>query len=198
MQPARNFARRGTPSPCRPLLVEYCAMQASCQYCDSKHILDDKQIGDHARVKFRCANCGQTTEVDLGKDSNRTTISSVRAEAVPFVEPTVIEDQRGLGLPKDKELKLHVTAGKSQGTSHVLDRPRLIVGRLGADFAIEDSEVSRWHCAIEVSGEQVNVRDLDSRNGVFVGDKRIKTSPLQNESEFRIGSTVFRLSITPK
>jgi len=173
-------------------------MQATCQFCESRHILDDKHVGGHARVKFRCVNCGQTTEVNLAEDSNRTVISTVRADAVPYVEPTVIEDQRGLGLPKDKELKLHVTAGKSTGASHILDRPRVIVGRLGADFAIDDSEVSRWHCAIEVSGEQVNLRDLDSRNGVFVRDQKIKTAPLQHDSEFRIGSTVFRLSISPK
>jgi len=173
-------------------------MQASCQFCDSKHILDDKHISGYTRVKFKCANCGQTTEVDLAQDSNRTTISTVRADAVPYVEPTVIEDQRGLGLPKDKLLKLAVTAGKSAGGSYVLDRPRVIIGRLGADFAVEDSEVSRWHCAIEVSGEQINLRDLDSRNGVFVRDQKIKTSPLQHDSEFRIGSTVFRLSVTAK
>ena len=173
-------------------------MQVSCQHCDSKHVLDDKQVGGHARVRFKCAHCGQTTQVDTSNDTNRTTISSVQADAVPYVEPTVIEDQRGLGLPKDKSLALHVTAGKSKGLVHALDRPRVIIGRLGADFAVEDSEVSRWHCAIEVSGEQVNLRDLDSRNGVYVGDQKIKTSVLKHESEFRIGSTVFRLSIAPK
>ncbi len=173
-------------------------MQAQCQHCDTKHVLDDKQIGGFARVKFKCANCGQTTEVDLSQDANRTAVSAVRADAVPFVEPTVIDNQRGLGLPKEKKISLHVLAGKSKGHSFVLDRPRVIVGRLGADFAVEDSEVSRWHCALEVSGDRINLRDLDSRNGVFVGDQKIKTFGLQNDSEFRIGSTVFRLSIAPK
>lgn len=173
-------------------------MQATCQHCDTRHVLDDKQVGGHARVRFRCTNCGQTTQVDASQDANRTSVSSVHAEAVPFVEPTVIETQRGLALPKDKSLSLHVITGKSKGLMHVLDRPRLIVGRLGADFAVEDSEVSRWHCAIEVSGDDVSLRDLDSRNGVYVRDERVKSVALQNDSEFRIGSTVFRLSIAAK
>ncbi len=173
-------------------------MQAQCQHCDAKHVLDDKQVSGFARVKFKCGSCGLTTEVDLAQDANRTTISTVKAEAVPFVEPTVIDDQRGLGLPRDKSLTIQVLAGKSKGTSYLLDRPRVIVGRLGADFAVEDSEVSRWHCALEVSGDKINLRDLDSRNGVFVGDQRVKTFALENNSEFRIGSTVFRLNIAPK
>ncbi len=173
-------------------------MQTACQHCDTRHVIDDKQIGEHSRVRFRCSNCGQTTEVDAKGDANRTFISSVKADAVPYVEPTVIDDQRGLGLPREKMLSLHVIAGKSKGLKHVLDRPRLIVGRLGADFAVEDSEVSRWHCALEVSGDQVNLRDLDSRNGVFIGEERVKNAALKDQSEFRIGSTVMRLEVAAK
>jgi predicted Zn finger-like uncharacterized protein len=173
-------------------------MQATCTHCGARHVLDDKQIGGHARVRFRCTQCKQSTEVDIGQDSNRTSISSARAEAVPYVEPTVIDDQRGLGLPADKKITLQVTGGKSAGLAHDFDRPRMIIGRLGADVAIEDGEVSRWHCAIEVAGNEVHLRDLDSRNGVYVGEQRVKSAPLQNGSEFRIGSTILQLQITPK
>ena len=173
-------------------------MQAICQNCGSKHVLDDKQIGSHARVRFRCSGCGQSTEVDVGGDTNRTFISTGRADAVPYVEPTVLEEQRGLGLPTDKKISVRVTTGKSKGLELVLHRPRMIIGRLGADMAVEDSEVSRWHCAVEVSGGQIILRDLDSRNGVYFGEQKVKSVELQHDSEFRIGSTLFRLIITPK
>lgn len=173
-------------------------MQVECHLCGSRHVLDDKQIGGHPRVRFRCGQCGQTTEVDISGDANRTSITVVGADAVPFVEPTVIEGQRGLGLPGATHVSLVVTAGKSKGLRHLLARPRIIIGRLGADVAVDDSEVSRWHCAIEVTGDQIHLRDLDSRNGVFIGDEKIKSAELKNESEFRIGSTIFRLSVSPK
>jgi predicted Zn finger-like uncharacterized protein len=173
-------------------------MQATCTHCGARHVLDDKQIGTHKRVRFKCAQCGQPSEVDIAQDANRTSISFVRADAVPWVEPTVIEGQRGLSLPADGMVSLLVIAGKSKGLAHACDRPRIIIGRLGADMAIDDAEVSRWHCAVEITGHQAQLRDLDSRNGVFVGDQRVKTAALQHESEFRIGSTVLRLLITAK
>lgn len=173
-------------------------MQVTCESCGSKHVLDDKQVGSHARVRFKCSACGKSTEVEVGRDTNRTFISTASAEAVPYVEPTLLEEQRGLGIPNDRKISVRVTAGKSKGLELVLQRPRLIIGRLGADMAVEDSEVSRWHCAIEVSGEEVTLRDLDSRNGVYFGEQKVKSTVLQHDSEFRIGSTVFRLLITPK
>lgn len=173
-------------------------MQATCTHCGSKHVLDDKQIGGHPRVRFKCTQCGLPTEVDVAQDTNRTTVSFVRADAVPCLEPTLINDQRGLALPGDRKIVLQVTAGKSAGLSQLFDRPRMIIGRLGADVAIEDSEVSRWHCAVEISGGEIHLRDLDSRNGVYVGDQRVKSAPLQHGSEFRIGSTILQLQISSK
>ena len=173
-------------------------MQATCDHCGSKHILDDRQVGSNLRVQFRCASCGQATLVNVDLDPGRTTASFVRADAVPFVEPTVVSEKRGLALPPDKVISLTVTQGSSQGLKYKLDRSRVIVGRLGADLAVNDPQVSRWHCAVEVSGEQVQLRDLDSRNGVFVNGERVYTAELKHQSEFHIGSTVIQLSITPK
>jgi hypothetical protein len=173
-------------------------MQATCHLCGCKHVIDDKQIGTSARVRFRCTQCGQPSEVDIGQDMNRTTVSFVKADVVPFVEPTAIGDQSGLALPSDKTIVLNVVAGKSNGVNHTLDRPRVIIGRVGADLPVDDSEVSRWHCAVEVQDHEVRLRDLDSRNGVYIGNERVKSAVLQHASEFRVGSTVFRVSITPK
>jgi pSer/pThr/pTyr-binding forkhead associated (FHA) protein len=79
-----------------------------------------------------------------------------------------------------------------------VDRPRIIIGRLGADFAIDDPEISRWHCVIEVCGHEIRLRDLDSRNGTFVGSQRIRTSFLMNDAEFRVGNSRLRLAIQPR
>ncbi len=173
-------------------------MQATCDHCGTKHVLDDRQIAGNTRVKFRCTRCGQVTDVDVSSDTNRTTISVVRADAELFVEPTAISDQVGLALPPDKSLTLTVTQGASQGQSFNIDRPRVVIGRLGADFAIEDPEVSRWHCVVEVRGTEIRLRDLDSRNGTFMDKRRVRTAELQNDSEFRIGTSLLRLAIKPR
>jgi pSer/pThr/pTyr-binding forkhead associated (FHA) protein len=73
-----------------------------------------------------------------------------------------------------------------------------VLGRSGADLAINDSEISRWHCSIEVKDDVVRLRDLESTNGTFFADERVRVAELQHLSEFRIGTTVIMLSITPK
>jgi pSer/pThr/pTyr-binding forkhead associated (FHA) protein len=45
-------------------------------------------------------------------------------------------------------------------------------------------------------GDRVILRDLNSTNGTFVNEQRITTMNLENQQEFRIGTTVFMLIIT--
>jgi transcriptional regulator with AAA-type ATPase domain len=51
------------------------------------------------------------------------------------------------------------------------------VNRLGsgsdADLVVDDPTVSRSHAELAVEGDAVHVRDLTSRNGTFVGDRKI-------------------------
>ncbi len=169
-------------------------MQATCDHCGTKHVLDDRQIAGSLRAKFRCSKCGQVTRVEVASDVTRAN-GSVRADAEVFVEPTAVSDQIGLGLPDGKTITLTVLDGKSQGQSFTFDRPRIIIGRLGADFAIDDAEISRWHCVIEVRGDEIRLRDLDSQNGTFVGSERIRTSFLLHNAEFRVGNSRLRLAI---
>lgn len=173
-------------------------MQAACAHCGTTHVLDDRQIGAHNRVKFRCNKCEMTSEIDVRSDTARTMLSTVKADAVVYVEPTAVSDQMGLTLPPDKKITLRVVGGKSSGQEHVLGRPRVIVGRLGADVALDDPEISRWHCALEVRNTQVMLRDLDSRNGVFVNGQRVREAQLAHEGEFNIGGSRLRLDISPK
>lgn len=171
-------------------------MQATCDHCGTKHVLDDRQVAGSLRVKFRCTRCGQITRVEVASDPKRAD-QSVRADAEIFVEPTAVSDQLGLGLPEGKTITLTVVDGKSQGQSFAFDRPRIIIGRLGADFAIDDPEISRWHCVVEVRGSEIRLRDLDSRNGTFVGNERVRTSILPHNAEFRVGNSRLRLAIQP-
>jgi len=64
-----------------------------------------------------------------------------------------------------------------------------IIGR-DADVAVrlDSPKVSRRHARIEVSGESATLYDLDSKNGVFVGDERVVNSrALRSGDAIRIG-----------
>jgi Protein of unknown function (DUF3662)/FHA domain len=62
------------------------------------------------------------------------------------------------------------------------------IGRgIDADIQIDDTSVSRLHCAI-VLGSDVLVRDLDSTNGTIVDGNRASESVLRDGSIIKIGN----------
>ncbi len=178
-------------------------MQAACSHCGTLHALNEAQIGDHPRVQFRCSKCGQTTIVEVVRPPDRTQVISplpsfARGEGAPSLGTTIASQYQGLSLPVGKAITLSVVAGPAKGLVYPISKPRVVLGRTEADVEINDPEVSRWHCAVEVKGEAVRLRDLDSTNGTFFNEERVRAAELKHLSEFRIGSSVVRLSITPK
>jgi hypothetical protein len=100
-----------------------------------------------------------------------------------------------LVLPHNEVIRLQVTEGNRQGTLFDLSKPLMTIGRLGggADIEIDDPEVSRLHCSIEVRRDAILLQDMHSKNGTFMGDSRVFTARLRADSEFRVGGTVLRV-----
>ena len=59
---------------------------------------------------------------------------------------------------------------------------------------IDDATVSRHHARLTIAAGRVSLEDLGSKNGTFINGKRIKTSELEDGSEFDVGGVrlVFR------
>jgi predicted Zn finger-like uncharacterized protein len=180
-------------------------MEARCGTCNTKHTIDDKQLAGYERIQFRCAKCGAMTLVDLKRRPERTKSTTplpsfARGSNAAVVTAEILKEPPGLSLPKDKDLTLTVIGGLSKGESHVLKKPRVVMGRSGggAEFEVDDAEVSRWHCAIEVKDGMVWLKDLESTNGTYFEEERTRAAVLPDGAQFRIGSTFIELKITPK
>ncbi|MGH9793134.1 MAG: FHA domain-containing protein [Candidatus Acidiferrales bacterium] len=124
--------------------------------------------------------------------------SFARAGAGASLAGTIVSQYAGLVLPPDKSITISVIAGPSKGMVHTMKQPRAVIGRSDADVEVRDPEVSRHHCSIEVKGDVVRLRDLDSTNGIYLDDERVRNAELQHLSEFRIGATTILVQITPK
>lgn len=120
------------------------------------------------------------------------------ARAGASLAGTIVSQYAGLVLPPDKSITISVIAGPSKGMVHTMKQPRAVIGRSDADVEVRDPEVSRHHCSIEVKGDVVRLRDLDSTNGIYLEDERVRNAELQHLSEFRIGATTILVQITPK
>jgi type II secretory pathway predicted ATPase ExeA len=82
---------------------------------------------------------------------------------------------------------LLVSAGQTL-SEHALHPGRLIIGRTGAnDLQIDSRFVSRHHCQIVTTAKACVIEDLNSTNGIFMQDKRIRRHALRDGDVVTIG-----------
>ena len=71
-------------------------------------------------------------------------------------------------------IHLIVLDGKHAGRHIQLPLTQFVIGRdPHCHLRPASSDVSRYHCAIAMNAGQVHVRDLKSRNGTFLNDRRV-------------------------
>lgn len=121
--------------------------------------------------------------------------AQVRRDAV-LAEIMIRGNDNSLQLPEYRRYSLAVIQGYNSGEIFQISKPMMVIGRSDADIIVKDLEASRQHARIDVMGERVILRDLNSTNGTFVNEQKITTVSLENQQEFRIGTTVFMLIIT--
>jgi predicted RNA-binding Zn-ribbon protein involved in translation (DUF1610 family) len=177
-------------------------MQTACIHCGTEHLLKDAELGSHSKVQFKCSKCGKATILEIKRRADSTVVmtplpSFARANAtssnlnLPPPDP-------GLRLPAKKKVVLSILSGPSKGEAHTLTKPRIVVGRQGADIALNDPEVSRHHCLLEVRDTYINLKDMDSTNGTFYEEERVRAAMLQDGTEFRVGDSLIRVSFQAK
>ncbi|MFZ0642351.1 MAG: FHA domain-containing protein [Candidatus Acidiferrales bacterium] len=155
-------------------------------------------------AQIRCWMCAQSSLVDLMPlDMNASTMVTepLAPENRPFAAARLAESARTqtatLDLPVGKSITISVIDGPSSGFQRDLTMPLVTLGRLrgGADIEIDDPQVSRLHCAIEVKNDAVFLRDLRSTNGTYVAGRRVLAAKLDASAEFRIGISALRIDI---
>jgi ribosomal protein S27AE len=177
-------------------------MQTACTRCGQQHLLNDAVVAKHAKVQFRCTRCGQVTIVEIKRRADQTVVISpvpsfARSDTATATLKLPPADE-GLQLPAKADVVLTVTDGPEKGKTFALSTPRVVIGRTGADVALNDPEISRHHCLLEVRDRFVNLKDLDSTNGTFLDEGRVRAAVLQDGAEFRLGSTTIQLNLRAK
>jgi hypothetical protein len=178
-------------------------MKAACSSCGAQHSLPDNQLLGLPRVQFKCVKCGTNTIVEIASSPDATQVLTplpgfARSAGAPWLAANNANEASSLQLPAGKAIALSVIAGPSRGLVYPVEKPRVVVGRADADIVINDKEISRWHCAIEIKGDVIRLRDMDSTNGTYFADERVRVAELKHLSEFRIGTSVLLVSVTPK
>jgi signal transduction histidine kinase len=84
--------------------------------------------------------------------------------------------------------KLHIKSPSGHTEDLLLVKPKYSVGRFpGNDIILEDTDVSRQHCLLQLRNERFEVEDLGSRNGTYLNGRRINKASLKNGDQLQIG-----------
>jgi tetratricopeptide (TPR) repeat protein len=92
-------------------------------------------------------------------------------------------------------VRLAVRVGRDRGKDFPLPaRGEMVLGRGDdCDIVLRDGEVSRRHCSIHIADGHVQIKDLDSINGMFVDGRKVAEAELDSGAEVRVGQTVLSL-----
>jgi len=90
------------------------------------------------------------------------------------------------------------SAADSDGDAMTFRLPPGAVKTVGraprADFVVDAALVSRLHCRLTAADESVDVVDLDSTNGTYINDQRVKTGCIKIGDRLRVGRVEFTIS----
>ncbi len=105
---------------------------------------------------------------------------------------TVFVDERATKR-RLRKARLSVVGGKDQGRQLLIDRERVTIGRsVICDLALSDKAVSGTHFEVVAGERGYLLRDLDSTNGTYVGELRVREVWLRPGTVVRAGQTLLR------
>ncbi len=181
------------------------AKKIKCAKCASVFEVTNPSFETVPAGELSDATVNRKEASPAGSAAQRPTSTSAPAHD-PTVDTTkelrisrdLIGAEPGSRLTDTKKFSLAVISGPDAGKIYPLDRARTVIGRSGADLVLNDTEISRKHCAVEVRDERVVLIDLGSTNGTFVDEEKVTESQLSNQSEFYMGASTLMLIITDK
>lgn len=164
-------------------------MLIECPDCHALCVVDASALAAARKVEGLCEDCDSHLVVEL---SVRTL-----AQKQALSEPTQpFQRDSEIALPVGQLVALAVTSGPMLGHVFRLTKPKVIVGRGEADIQLDDPEVSRKHCVVEVRGSGATLIDLDTTNGTNVDGERVQSAELRHLSEFQLGCTTLMFTVT--
>ena len=189
-------------------------MIIECTNCQARYQYNEDRFERKPSKKIKCAKCGTVFEIHNPAFASKPAVHESHvagdmtfakrdeARAAAVVEPPAEEEKKtgklvGPQMPPGKRLSLAVINGPDAGSVYRIEKPRVTIGRTGADLALNDSEISRAHAAVEIRDTTYLLEDLKSTNGTLVDGQRITgMTELQNQSEFQVGGSTLMLIVT--
>ena len=125
----------------------------------------------------------------LGDSPRSTSVRGTSTSAASEAEDLL----RGLGGATDQQASASGAMLRlPDGGLFRLAKAEIVVGRSReqADLCIDDKRLSGRHCRLTFDGEQWQVVDLESRNGIEVNGRRVNASPLFGRDQLTLSGEI--------
>jgi pSer/pThr/pTyr-binding forkhead associated (FHA) protein len=100
-------------------------------------------------------------------------------------------------LPEGVKASLQVVVGPDTGLQYDIKNRATVIGREGADVALNDPDVSRKHASIEfITKDRIILKDLRSTNGTCLNQRRISVADLKNGDAIQAGGAVINFFVS--
>ena len=193
-------------------------MIIQCSHCATSYQYDEARFEGKVSKKIRCAKCHEVFEIinphaaapsapvsqdgdrpadETGFDETRTARRRPKTLNEPLpVAPVTGKQEAAPRLPDGMRLSLAIINGPGAGSVFRVEKGRMTIGRAG-DIALEDTEASRLHAALEIHDLMFLLEDLGSTNGTLMNGEKIDgLVEIQNHAEFQVGNTTLMLIAT--
>ncbi|MDQ3337973.1 MAG: sigma 54-interacting transcriptional regulator [Myxococcota bacterium] len=95
-----------------------------------------------------------------------------------------------------RRFELVVVDGVDRGARVVSEEDEVTIGTAaGTGLRLTDPAVSRHHCAVRACERGLELRDLSSTNGTFLGDHEIVRGFIRSGTRVRIGATTIAVTV---
>lgn len=96
------------------------------------------------------------------------------------------------GKTLSRAFQLRQLSGPGCPREFALSQDRVVLGRSQqADVVVDTPELSRLHVLFEKEGHEYSVRDLDSRNGLYLNGVKIHSALLRGGDMLQMGNVTF-------
>jgi predicted Zn finger-like uncharacterized protein len=194
-------------------LLSFGPVIIECPSCRARYQYDEERFERKPSKKIKCARCQQIFEIHNPAfaepekpklDGDSTSTAKPAPKPVDTTEQSPLPESRRTdkhepapSMPAGRRLSLAILDGPDAGSVFRIEKPRVTIGRSGADLTLNDSEASRIHAALEIRDMSFTVSDLGSTNGTLIGGTRIEeATEILDKSEFQVGATTLMLIVT--
>ena len=204
---------KGIPPVVDDIVAHALVKNPDQRYANAEQLVEDIEDAlegrplRHTAGQVRSPPSGPASVSTPGMSPLKTPTASVPAEQVAAQGRTTADAPgppaglpRGpLILPAGKRVSLALLSGPKEGAEHVLRHASLLIGReggnSGAAIELAETQVSRMHAMVEARGTRFVLRDLESKNGTFIGTERVKEVEIHPGTEFQIAGSRFVLRV---